>query len=426
MAQSISAKSISSTFDFNYLFNEASQSISTFSSQATVWTKSVCYKTYPRIANICEVTKKHLYTGCRAAATTLWKYKISVIGSLATGLALMYLYQYWKNRPQKPLVYMESTGHIAKLSIAIPPQERLPLNVTLTFCVDQSGSMQGERGKAVKEAMLAVLNDAKQRVDASQGVNIEIAIVGFNDTPSDIVLPTKLLPAKPLEELAKKINSLGFTGGTQILTGVEAAVEKLTDMAKKNRNGSHTLILLTDGEDDKSQSHAIRAKRVSAIKDRLASHHANLFAIGIGKGHDQNTLTALTPNYVDTTKGTNTIQKAVATAYEQTLASFNALTLTTPHLPPGTWSLVRRPEAKDGNYILGTLKENETRVEFIQIHGERLPDPVDLSQVTFELSFKDPSGKPASVRLPWNPTSILIPEIFKQAFGIIPVPGRSG
>ena len=197
--------------------------------------------------------------------------------------------------------------------------------------------------------------------------------------------------------------------------GLGEATKQLESMARGNKTGSHTLILLTDGEE------TFPDKDLAVIHKQLALSKTELFAIGIGKDHNKETLGKITTSkekgfrgtYFDTT-GVETIESAVAKAYQQTVSSFHDLVLTTPNLPPDTWSVIDTPIVtynEQSSCLLGPLATGKKLVKTIKIHGAKLPDSLDLSSVTFELSFTDPKGKKATVTLPWNPNTILNPEI---------------
>ncbi len=357
---------------------------------------------------------------------SLWVHKEWIIGGAAIVVALIAIHRYRKNRPQYPIVRMQSTLDIAALSIAIPETKVKPPNVTLTFCIDTSSSMREEgREEAVKKGVNDVLTSAQKVVNALEGAKIEIAIVGFSSKPTTISNPTKIIRTtdgkmRSVEEIRTKLDSYRSSGTTDILAGLKLATTNLERMAKRNKDGVHALILLTDGEDTLDQ------KKIVPIHTRLAAARAQLFAIGIGACHKKETLRQIAPTtgkfrgtYIDTTLGIETIESAISKIYGQAIAVFRNLVLRSPQLGVGTWSVLdnaRSLTAGESGCELGPLSGEKKRVHFIKIHGEKLPSPLDLSRVRFDLTFEDPRGRKGKLSLPWRPNTIIDPEIVSKAF----------
>ncbi len=314
--------------------------------QRVTWVNDAYNYLHPKIVNVAVLAKNYMYIGLNRGTTFLLRHKTFVIAGVVIGAALLIIHNYLKNRPQKPIVTIESTANLAKLTIHALTEKPLPVNATLTFCVDLSSSMtEHGRAEAVKKAIHDTLNSAEKVINnGPSDANIEIAIVGFNDKATVIAKNFKLLRtqenksnATEIESVKDKINKLIFSGGTEIIAGLTEATSQLESMAKRNKKGSHTLILLTDGEE------SLQEKALTSIHEKLASNNATLFAIGIGRTHNEKTLTTIINSnqvgfqgiYIDTTKK-ETIATAVSKAYTQAISSFNDLVLTAPNLLPGT------------------------------------------------------------------------------------------
>ncbi|HEY5235810.1 MAG TPA: hypothetical protein VIJ14_06505, partial [Rhabdochlamydiaceae bacterium] len=118
-----------------------------------------------------------------AVKVFLWDNKDLIVIGTVVGLVIWKIVHYIRNRPQMPDVEMKCSTTNATVTIKIPKANYTPPNVTLTFCVDMSGSMQpAERAGEVKRALRILLDDAEQVVTKSAEAKISIAITGFTDT----------------------------------------------------------------------------------------------------------------------------------------------------------------------------------------------------------------------------------------------------
>lgn len=385
------------------------------------------YTDYKRYLALISTGCEHVYSelpDVDEVHTFLWANKEWIIGGVAiSGVALIAI-RYFRSRPQYPIVNMQSTLNYARLSIEIPKKkEVIPPNITLAFCIDTSSSMNGEREEAVKAGVNDVLNSAQKVVKTLQGANVKIAIVGFNQRSTIICEPTMVTEENgensPIEKIRANLNGYSSSRGTSIIAGLEKATAKLEGMARENKKGEHTLILLTDGEDSLDQS------KVALIQTRLAAANANLFAIGIGERHKKDTLRKIAPEtgkftgtYIDTTLGKETIGSAISKIYTQAIAVFSDLVLRSPQLSAGTWSVDNIPSVmtnKQSECKLGSLSGETKMVRRIQIHSDKLKSPLDLSPVRFDLTFKDPKGREGKLSLPWKSNSIIDPQILSDA-----------
>ncbi len=107
---------------------------------------------------------------------------------------------------------MVSSLNVAKLSIGMEKDVFVPPNVTLTFCVDTSGSMgdtnrsvEDKREKAVKEGVNLVFDSAQKVVETINGAQIKIGIIGFNGSVRTICKPT-LINQRNIAKLREKLN----------------------------------------------------------------------------------------------------------------------------------------------------------------------------------------------------------------------------
>ena len=372
---------------------------------------------YSKLPDIRALARTYIPMAYNRVRPVLWDYKERILGGVAmSGLAWMAI-RYYMNRPKYPIASLNSSLNKATLSIETLKSEVVPPNVTLTFCVDTSGSMQGEREEAVKRGVNRVLTSALRVIETINGAQIGIAIIGFSRSAYTICEPTQINSSN-IDEIRRNLNEYRSNGGTKIINGLKEATTRVEGMARSNKNAGHTLILLSDGDEKLSQS------KVDAIHTRLIAAKVRLFAIGIGEGHDKATLKKIAPEsgrfrgtYIDTTLRGKTIEGAIATIYEQAVAVFSSLVLSTAQLAAGTWSVdnvfsVRAN--KRSACQLGSFTEERGIVKTVQIHADRLREPVDLSGVSFKLAFTDPQGRKGTMSLPWNPGPIMDPKILNR------------
>jgi Mg-chelatase subunit ChlD len=299
-----------------------------------------------------------------------------------------------------PDIEFYTSLNFAKLTIKIPKEKYTPPNVTLTFCVDLSGSMNTtERAGEVKKALTLLLDNAQQVVNKE--AKISIAITGFTDTSTLITSPTALTSTNnKSEEIKKQVEALTFSGSTSILNGLAGTVQELKKLAKTNPQASHYVVLLTDGNDSCDNT------RLSALQKEIALTSAKLFTVGIGKEHSKQVLRQIAigngfnGTYIDTTTGKDTIANTIAAIYNQAISSFQELELSSS-LAADTWSINGMPS------VLGTLEEGKTLTSHIVIHRNKLKDRSDLSTVFFNLTFKDPKGRKGQIKLHWGSNLII-------------------
>ena len=352
------------------------------------------------------------------AKAFLWSKKEVIIAGTVVALVIWKIVHYIRNRPQMPDVEFDTSLNFATLTIKIPKEKYTPPNVTLTFCVDMSSSMEpAERAGEVKKALKTLIDNAQRVVSRPEEAKISLAITGFTDTSKLITPPTPLTSTNgKSEEVKNQVEALRTSGSTSILNGLTGAVEELKKLAKANPQASHYVVLLTDGGDSCDQ------KRLSDLQKEIASLSAKLFAIGIGREHSKETLRQIANcqdgTYIDTTTGNDTIANTIAAIYNQAISSFQELELSSS-LAAGTWTVNGKfsvAEKEQSKFSLGTLEEGQTLKRHIVIHGNKLKNFLDLSKVFFNLTFKDPKGRKGQLQLDWNPTAFVDPTIASACF----------
>ncbi len=355
----------------------------------------------------------------------------------------------------QPVVKMETTLNIAKLSMGAP-KGSAP-NVVLVFCVDTSGSMEGERIDAVKRVLKKILKDAQEVVKISRETKISIVIFSFDIVIRKVVEQTKITSDdNQIAKIEYLIDTIECEGNTDLFGVLDEASEDLINIAVPQV--SYTFILLTDGaatitfldgvDKDKDQvddetfdmarrlkillkSQGVTLKRPDILPQfyqRLASVKAQFFCIGIGKECNKEALQKIVNGrpknsfegkYIDATNEANhAVEKAIEGIYKQSIALYREITLTTSNLKGNEWSVKKTKSFSQSTrieYLLGDLQEGKELVKFIEIDATKLPVTLELKTVEFQLTFKDRQNKLCTIAVPWNPNTCINPVIIEEA-----------
>jgi Mg-chelatase subunit ChlD len=151
---------------------------------------------------------------------------------------------------------------LAGLSVVAGSVAASPRTVptTVVLVIDRSGSMQGPRLEAVKQAALAVY-DALSPGD-------QLAVVAF-DSEAQVFAPLQKIGAdrKAFQEAIARLRA---GGGTNYLPGLQAAY----DLTRGARTANQHLILLSDGE--------APYDGITALVDDGAKRGVTISTIGFG------------------------------------------------------------------------------------------------------------------------------------------------
>ena len=157
-------------------------------------------------------------------------------------------------------------------------------HVDLVCVIDQSGSMGGEKIKLVKESFNFLLD--------LLGENDRISIVTFQNSSYRLTKLTRTTPENK-EILLKTINNINASGGTNINSGVEMALEILKQ--RRFKNDQATIFVLSDGVDNvgKQAKSIIEKTMQSYEKHELLIGSYTLNTFGYGKDTDSETMSAI-------------------------------------------------------------------------------------------------------------------------------------
>ena len=157
-------------------------------------------------------------------------------------------------------------------------EEEKKVYADLICVIDISGSMYGEKIHQVKES-LKILVDMMNEKD-------RIALVLFSSYAS-LLNDLEYLTKENKEKIKKKIEEINATGGTNIASGLQIAVDilkKEKNTPKENESRSSSVILLSDGCDNDNDEIQLGEKLKSLTKGEKLSFTLNTF--GYGDDHD--------------------------------------------------------------------------------------------------------------------------------------------
>ena len=152
------------------------------------------------------------------------------------------------------------------------------VSADLICVIDISGSMEGEKIKLVKES-LKILVDMMEEKD-------RIALVLF-DQKAKLYFNLEYLTKENKDKLKAQIEKIEASGGTNIASGLQIAVEILKQQKenqKENEERSSTVLLLSDGCDNYLNDTQLGEKLKSLTKGANLSFTLNTF--GYGYDHD--------------------------------------------------------------------------------------------------------------------------------------------
>jgi Ca-activated chloride channel family protein len=176
----------------------------------------------------------------------------------------------------RPYLPATQTPQVAYVLIEIVPTAaaaniQMPVNVA--FVLDHSGSMRGNKLRAMKAAAGLALDRL--------GDDDTVAIVIFNHE-TVVLVPSQ--PAAGRDSIKRLINGIRDEGGTKIARALAAGLGELT---RGPQGALSRLILLTDGETDKDERECI------AMADQAGASGVPITAFGVGNEWNDGLLTEI-------------------------------------------------------------------------------------------------------------------------------------
>ncbi|HEU5103300.1 MAG TPA: VWA domain-containing protein [Roseiflexaceae bacterium] len=274
----------------------------------------------------------------------------------------------------RPFLATTGTPQVAYLLIEAQPsqvvaQVRMPVNVS--FVLDRSGSMKGDKIDRVRRAT----GRALEMLDKQ-----DIASVVIFDHRSEVLIPAG--PVVSQREIQEKISRIRDAGGTKIAPAVEKG---LHEIERGGQNAIRRMVLLTDGQTE-NENDCLRQA------DDAGRRGVPITALGVGRDWNEDLLIDManrsggTADYIDQPDKImayfqNTVQRAQATAINNAVLTLRLVQGITPRavwqVIPLISNLGYRPVSdRDVSVPLGELETGSGRTVLIEL----LIDPRPVGQ----------------------------------------------
>lgn len=274
----------------------------------------------------------------------------------------------------RPFLPITGTPQVAYLLIEMLPsqsvaQVRMPVNVS--FVLDRSGSMKGEKIERVRRATARALELLGPQ---------DIASVVIFDHRTEVLIPAA--PVTNQRELQDKVSRIRDAGGTKIAPALEKGLREIERGAP---NAIRRMVLLTDGQTESEKECLLRA-------DDAGRAGVPITALGVGKDWNEDLLIDManrsggTADYIDQPDKIvayfqNTVQRAQATAIHNATMTLRLVQGITPRavwqVIPLISNLGYRPVSdRDVSVPIGELESGSGRTLLIEV----LVDPRPAGQ----------------------------------------------
>ncbi len=288
----------------------------------------------------------------------------------------------------RPYLAANTNNQVAYVLLELQPSQvmarvRMPVNVS--FVLDRSGSMKGEKIDRVRRATATALD----MLDTQ-----DVASVVIFDHRVQVLIPAA--PVTNPYELQQKINQIRDAGGTRIAPAVQKALQELR---KGDKNMIHRLLLLTDGQTEHENECLIQASDAGQMGIPIT-------ALGVGKDWNEDLLIEMgnrsggTADYIDQADKIGeyfrtTVQRAQAAVIQNSSLTLRLVQGVTPRavwqVIPMIDNLGYRPLSdRDVNVPLGELETGQGRTLLIELLVQ--PRPVGQYRIgQTEVSYDVPS-----------------------------------
>ena len=179
---------------------------------------------------------------------------------------------------------------IGYYALWLPPLRELtssdPIPRSLTFVIDTSSSMEGEKLTAVKDALTAAIEDLHSD-DFFNIIVFSNKAAEFETNPVPATLENK-------EDAVRFINEQGAFGMTNFEASLRAALQQSFPRGNLNH-----VIFLTDGNPTVGEKNLLRLSQLAA---ELAQDGVRIFTIGVGSQVNRNFLRTLAEDHLGSTR----------------------------------------------------------------------------------------------------------------------------
>ena len=159
------------------------------------------------------------------------------------------------------------------------PTARRRAPMALSLVVDTSGSMSGEKIQYARHATSSLLESLRD--------GDRVSIYAFDDRVTEVAPPTTVGP-NTRAALMRRVSLLQTGGGTNMYDALTVGVARIAEAP-----ASHTVrrvVLISDGHANVGLSDP---RSLGDVAARGTEHGAQVTAIGVGLGYDENTLGAI-------------------------------------------------------------------------------------------------------------------------------------
>ena len=180
-------------------------------------------------------------------------------------------------------LFNENTPFVINLFVPETKNLKIRPKVDLICVIDISGSMAGAKIDLVKKSLKALVNKM-EKTD-------RICIILFNNSAKNF-FNLEYLTDEIKNKLYNIIDNIKPEGGTNIMSGLEKAVEVLiNDKDKEKPNRASSIIFLSDGCDNNFNDYELAQKLRDLTKNKDLNFTLNSF--GYGGDHDPQTMKKL-------------------------------------------------------------------------------------------------------------------------------------
>jgi Ca-activated chloride channel family protein len=298
----------------------------------------------------------------------------------------------------RPFLAATTTPQLAYALLEVQPTEvvaqvRMPVNVS--FVLDRSGSMKGEKIERVRQAV----SMAVEMLDTQ-----DIASVVIFDHRTEVLVPAGNVSDR--RAVLERVSRIRDAGGTKIAPALEKGLREI----ERDRSGAiRRLVLLTDGQTENEDECVRRAEDAGRVGVPIT-------ALGVGKDWNEDLLIEManrsggTADYIArpdeiTEYFQNTVQKAQNTAVQNTTLNLRLVQGITPR---AVWQVIplinnlgyRPISDRDVSVPLGELEKGQGRTLLVEFLVDPRPAGsyrVGQAEITYDVPALNLVGEKARV-----------------------------